>query len=67
MGTSIKVIGRMANSMEKESFMIRKQDRFKKVYIKMDSIKVNSHMDVHKNSKQCLRHKNHQLSFLIIL
>jgi len=67
MGTSIKVIGRMENLMEKESFMIRKQDRFKKVYIKMDSIKVNSHMDVHKNSKLCLRNKNHQLSFLIIL
>jgi hypothetical protein len=64
---SIKVIGRMENLMEKEYIMIRNQASFKKVYGRMDSLKVNSLMDVQRNLKLCLRTKKFQLNFLIIL
>jgi hypothetical protein len=67
MEMSIKVIGKMENLMEKASIMKKKQAIFKKVYGKMDNLRVNSLMDVQRNTKLCLRTKKHQLNFLIIL
>lgn len=61
---SIKVIGKMENLMEKASIMKKKQAIFKKVYGKMDSLRVNFLMDVQRNSKLCLRTKNTTLTSL---
>ena len=53
----IKVIGKMESLMGKEFITKRNQVTFKKVYGKMDNIKVNFLMDVQRNSKLCLRIK----------
>ena len=53
----IKVIGKMESLMGKEFITKRNQFTFKKVYGKMDNIKVNFLMDVQRNSKLCLRIK----------
>jgi len=63
----IKVIGKMESLMGKEFITKRNQARFKKVYGKMENIKINFLMDVQRNSKLCLRIKLCQLNFLIIL
>jgi hypothetical protein len=67
MGMFIKVTGKMESLTVKEFFTKRNQVKFRKVYGKMDNIKVNFLMDVQKNIKLCLRIKSYQLNFLIIL